>query len=136
MSDKQEDRFFKELLREAGSAEAPEGFSDSVMQRIRAERTVPSKPLVSTGGWLLVATIALGLALWAVLGAGSADDGGWYGELIGWLDRRSVPQWQWPKLPDSLTYGALALMVFMLLHLFWLRRYLFRRLSDAGPYSR
>ncbi len=79
--------------------------------------------------------MALGLGLWALFGAGTSE-GGWYGEMIAWMDRLSVPSWQWPQLPDSLTYGALALMVFMLLHVFWLRRYMLRRFTDGGLYSR
>ncbi len=136
MSDKQEDRFFRELLRETGYERAPEGFSGSVMQRIQAERALRPQPLVSTRGWLLIAAMTLGLALWALFGAGTTGGGGWYGEVIGGLDRLSVPSWQLPQLPDSLTYGALALSVFMLLHVFWLRRYMLRRDTGGGLYSR
>ena len=136
MSDKEEDRFFRELLRETGGERAPDGFADSVMERIRAERVIPAKPLVSTTGWIVFAGCALGLLLWAGFGAGATSGIGWYGDLIGWLDRQSLPTWEGPQLPDSLTYGALALMIFGLLHVIWLRRYVVRGFADRGFYSR
>lgn len=136
MSDKHEDRFFREFLSESGSERVTDDFSDSVMRRIRAERPVIVQPLVSTRGWLVIACGIMALTGLAVFGGGTPSGAGWYGDLIGWLDRLTLPTLQWPQLPDTLTYGALALMVFTLLQLLWLRRFYFRRLTDSGYYPR
>ena len=111
---------------------APEGFTVSVMDRVRAEKVLPpTSPLIGRRAWLGIAAAALVLV---VLGVSVPP-----GELVRprlletLADRTAalqLPAMQFPDVPVTYVYGAIFLLVFACCQLAWIKRYFENRLYN------
>lgn len=125
MNDRHEEDLLGRLLRESATERAPDRFSQGVMDRILAGEAslVKTPPLIPRWGWGLIAASMAALTAWGWFagradGAGLLPEGAWNN----WLDAARLPGWELPSVPPSLAYGAVALAVFTLLQVFWMRR--------------
>ena len=132
MNDKREDDLLARILKECATEQAPDRFSQAVMDRIRAGEAprVQPAPLIPRWGLGLIGAAVAVLAGWGWFtgrgaGEGLLPDGYW----IEWLGPSRLPAWDLPSVPLSLVYGAAALAVFMLVQVVWMRRRLERQWS-------
>ena len=131
MNDKREEDLLARMLKESATEQAPDHFSQAVMDRIKAgEATqVQPAPLIPRWGWGLIGVAMAAMAGWgwytgrAEQGEGLLAEGYWHDLLAS----SRLPAWELPSVPASLVYGAAALTVFMLVHVVWMRRRLERQ---------
>ncbi|MBC2839171.1 hypothetical protein [Robiginitalea sp. SC105] len=134
MDDKQQEAIYRKILRESAFEEAPPGFTRSVMDRIRKEKTVQVQaPLISGKVWAGIAAGVAGLALWGMTASGGSGEAPGF---IGYLFDRSaalrIPKMGFPELPElpaPYLYGVGFLLVFAIFQMAWVKRYLDSRYS-------
>jgi len=129
MNDRHEEDPLGRMLKESATERAPDRFSQGVMDRILAGEalSVKAPPLIPRWGWGLIAAAAAALSTW-----------GWYAGSSGgagllpmeawqdWLNQARLPGLDLPSVPPTLAYGAIALALFTLLQVWWMRRRLER----------
>jgi hypothetical protein len=132
MNDKREEDLLARMLKESATEQAPDHFSQAVMDRIRAGEATWAQPapLIPRWGWGLIGTAVAALVGWGWFTGRGAGEGllpvGYWKD---WLGPSRLPAWDLPSVPLSLVYGAAALAVFMLVHVVWMRLRLERQWS-------
>ncbi|MDG1573194.1 hypothetical protein OZ410_12765 [Robiginitalea sp. M366] len=115
---------WKSWLEEAAER-APEGFTDRVMAQIEMAGTPATSTLIPKRAWAWILAWAGGLLAGGVLlsQGGASPHPAWKMAFEG-LQRLQAPSFQLPALPDTVAWCGLALLVFALMHFWWLRRFL------------
>lgn len=130
MDDKKQDEFYRKILGESAMERAPEGFTGSVMDRIRSEKAVPRPtPLIGRRAWLGIAAAAIALVVLGISVPWAEPAGPGILETL--TDRTAalrLPSIEFPEVPATYVYGAVFLLVFAGCQLAWMKRYLENRL--------
>lgn len=115
---------WKAWLGEA-SEKAPEGFTDRVMAHIEVARAPVVRPLIPKRVWAWILAWAGGLlAGGLVLSQGGASPHPAWQMAFEGLQGVQGPSFKLPAMPDTVAWCGLALLVFALMHFWWLRRFL------------
>ena len=121
----------KALLKEQAMERAPDSLIEGVMSAIETERAHANthKPLISRKGWVL---LGLGLLLLCTLplfiGEKAYETTLVSGPMVEWISRVKFPVLNLPQASTTFLTGILAFGVFALLHLYWLKRQLDRKM--------
>ena len=121
----------KSLFQDQAMERAPDSLIEGVMSAIEAEPAYTNayKPLISRKGWIL---IGLGLLLLCALPFFTVEKA--YettlvsGPVAEWISGVRLPVLDLPQASTTFLTGVFAFGVFALLHLYWLKRQLDRRM--------
>ena len=120
----------RSLFKEQAMEKAPDSLLEGVMSAIEGTpaKVIPNKPLISPKTWVLV---ILGLlmicALPFVIGETWIETSFASGSLLEWISEVKVPDMDFPSISTPFLTGIFAFGVFGLLHLYWLKRQLDRK---------
>lgn len=131
MEDKKQDAFYRKILRDSAMEQAPEGFTGSVMDRIRAAKDVTRPaPLIGRRAWLGIAVAAIVLVVLGMrIPTGESAGLAFLDSLADRAAALRLPAIDFPEVPVTYVYGAVFLLVFACCQLAWMKRYLENRLS-------
>ncbi len=111
--------------------QAPEGFTGSVMDRIRAEKVSHrASPLIGRRAWLGIAAAAIVLVVLGMsIPSAEVTRLGFLETLADRTTALRLPAIHFPEVPATYVYGAIFLLVFACCQVVWMKRYLENRLS-------
>ncbi len=120
----------KSLFKQQAMEKAPESLIEEVMSTIEGTpaNAIPDKPLISRKGWVLLGMgLLLLCALPFVMGDTSYQTSLASGPIFEWISKMKLPDMEFPSISTPFLTGIFAFGVFGLLHLYWLKRQLDRK---------
>ena len=120
----------RSLFKQQAMEKAPESLIEEVMSSIEGSpaNAIPAKPLISPIGWtLLVIGLLLLCALPFAMGDTTYQMSLAQSPIFEWISKIKLPDMDFPSISTPFLTGIFAFGFFGLLHLYWLKRQLDRK---------